>query len=81
MGGRCLWTITLEDIFYFGFASIPNDAPKELDPFGIIAVRWNVEAQFLWHALVSVETGPVADRSPTFRACNIAFMAKGWRPN
>jgi len=64
----------LEDVFDFGFASIPNDAPQELDPFGSAAVEWNAIAQYPHHTPVSVEMEP-GTNPPAFPACDIAVTA------
>ena len=45
----------LENLFNLGFASMPNDASQEFNPFGITAVRRNTVRSDFWQIPVRVE--------------------------
>ena len=75
--GGCFCVIALENLFNFGFASIPSDDPQELDPFGMTAIRWNTDARSARHAPEGVEIGLLENPPAPFVAGGIAVAVKG----
>ena len=66
----------LEDPFYFGFASIPNNTSPELDPYKTTEVKWKTDAQPVWYAPERVEIGFLAN-PPAPTAGDIVVAVNG----